>query len=123
MGVVAVALGASSRSVYIMALGSLLLSRTAIAFPASDASNPSVVPTPSESTPTESDLRHQLQLQSGFGAAGGAGWTIVPSASLQEMFTDNVFQTATNRRWDLVTLVSPGISVVGDVPNAQVRLN
>jgi uncharacterized protein (PEP-CTERM system associated) len=95
----------------------------AAAFPASDPSNPSAVS--STPTPSESDLHHQLQLQSGFGAAAaaGGGWTISPQISGQEMFTDNVLQSPTNRRWDLITVVTPGISVFGDVPNAQLRLN
>ena len=93
-----------------------------MAFPASDPSNPSIesdIP-----PPTDADLRHQLQLQSGFGAgaAGAGGWTFVPRISSQEMYTDNVLQTATDRRWDLVTLFTPGFSLLGDVPNAQVKL-
>jgi uncharacterized protein (PEP-CTERM system associated) len=39
------------------------------------------------------------------------------------MYTDNVLDSATNRRWDLVTIVTPGISIVGDAPNAQVKLS
>jgi uncharacterized protein (PEP-CTERM system associated) len=123
MGVAKLPLRSPAHLTCAMVVGCLLGARCAVAFPASDPSNPSIeadVP-----PPTDSDLRHQLQLQSGFGAgaAGAGGWTFVPRISAQEMYTDNVLETATNRRWDLVTLVTPGISILGDVPNAQVKLN
>lgn len=118
----AVPLGASSRLTCAIAVGCLLGTRAALAFPATDESSPSIVANPPQ--PSESDLRHQLQLQSGFGAAASAGgWTFVPQLGAQEMFTDNVLQSATNRRWDLITVVTPGIAVLGDEPNAQVRLS
>ena len=123
MGVANVPLRSPARLTYAVVIGCLLGPRCAMAFPASDPSNPSVesdIP-----PPTDADLRHQLQLQSGFGAgaAGAGGWTFVPRVSLQEMYTDNVLQTSTNRRWDLVTLFTPGFSLLGDVPNAQVKLD
>ena len=65
--------------------------------------------------PSESDLRHQLQLHSGFGAAAaGGGWTFVPRVSLEEIYTDNVLNTDDNRRWDMLTLLTPGITIKGD---------
>ena len=123
MGVANVPLRSPAWLTYAVVIGCLLGPRCAMAFPASDPSNPSVesdIP-----PPTDADLRHQLQLQSGFGAgaAGAGGWTFVPRVSLQEMYTDNVLQTSTNRRWDLVTLFTPGFSLLGDVPNAQVKLD
>ena len=124
MAEAAVKLGTSTRRACVAICGCLAIARGAMAFPAADPLNPSVVPTPSETPqPTESDLQHQLQLQSGFGAPGGAGWTFTPSASLSELLTDNVLQSATNRRWDLVTLLGPGLGVIGDLPNMQVKLN
>jgi uncharacterized protein (PEP-CTERM system associated) len=90
-------------------------------FPVSDASAPSVESNPPE--PTELDLRHQLQLQPGLSAAAGPGWTFVPQLALNELFTDNILNSETNRRWDLLTLFTPSILINGDVPNAQVRLN
>ncbi len=123
MGVANVPLRSPARLTYAVVIGCLLGPRCAMAFPASDPSNPSVesdIP-----PPTDADLRHQLQLQSGFGAgaAGAGGWSFVPRVSLQEMYTDNVLQTSNNRRWDLVTLFTPGFSLLGDVPNAQVKLD
>lgn len=104
-----------------LAIGCLLGNHAAMAFPATDPTNPSVTTEAPE--PTESDMRHQLQLQSGFGAGGGAGWTFVPYLSLQEAYTDNVLNTERDHRWDLITLITPGFTLQGDVPNAQVRLN
>ena len=92
----------------------------ALAFPASDPTSPSAVTT--APPPSESDLRHQLQMQSGFGAAAsGGGWTFTPMLSLQEAWTDNILNTTNNRRWDVLTLFTPSIAITGDVPNAQVR--
>ena len=124
MGEVAVALGASLRWACIAIGGCVVLSCAAAAFPAVDPLNPSVVPAPSDTPqPTESELQHQLQLQSGLGAPGGAGWTFTPGLGMQEIWTDNVLQSPTNRRWDLITMLGPSISIVGDVPNAQVRFS
>jgi uncharacterized protein (PEP-CTERM system associated) len=97
--------------------------RIAAAFPATDDLNPGI--TADLPAPTESDLRHQLQLQSGgFGAAAnGGGWTFTPALGAYEFYTDNVLATATNRRWDLVTVVTPSLSIFGDEPNVQVNFS
>ncbi len=121
MGVETVPLCPTVRLGWSVALGCLLATKMAVAFPASDATQPSAVTT--APPPSDSDLSHQLQLQSGAFAQAGPGWTIVPSISAEEVFTDNVNQSATNRRWDLLTIVSPGVSIVGDTPNIQLRLN
>ena len=121
MGVETVPLGSCLRLIPVVAAGCTLMASAALAFPATDAENPSVFANPP--APTESDLRHQLQLQSGFGAAAsGGGWTFIPRIMGEEFYTDNVLQSPTDRRWDLVTLVTPGITILGDLPNAQVRL-
>lgn len=117
---VTVSFASSVRLTCVLAAGCMLVGRSALAFPASDASAPAITVDTAE--PTQSDLRHQLQLQSGFGASSGGGWTLVPSLTLQEAFTDNVLDTQTNRRWDLITFFTPGFTLVGDVPNAQVNL-
>ncbi len=122
MGVATVPLGTALRLILAAAAGCKLLSSAALAFPATDADNPSVFSNPPE--PAESDLRHQLQLQSGFGAAAsGGGWTFTPRIMGEEFYTDNVLQSPTDRRWDMVTLVTPGITIYGDLPNTQVRLS
>ena len=120
MCVVTVPLGISARLTCAIAVGCLLSSRGARAFPLTDPSNPSIVTNAPE--PTDSDLRNQLQLHSGFGAAAaGGGWTFVPAISWEEIYTDNVFDTERNRRWDVLTTVTPSIAITGDVPNAQVQ--
>ena len=57
----------------------------AAAFPVTDELNPGI--TANQPAPTESDLRHQLQLQSGgFGAAAnGGGWTFSPGLGACEV--------------------------------------
>jgi len=93
----------------------------ALAFPPADPAEPSVATT--AAAPDESDLRHQLQRHSEFGSPLGGGWTFTPSITLQEAYTDNILNTQSNRRWDLLTLATPGIAINGDTPRAQVRLN
>src|ERR1700744_415842 len=123
MGVAIVPLRSSTRLTCAIAVGCLFSTCEAGAFPATDAGTPSVVE--NAPPPTETDLRHQLQLQSGIGAAaaGGNAWTLVPSLGADELFTDNVLQTPTDRRWDLVTVVTPGVTINGNEPNAQVNFN
>src|SRR5580700_784681 len=98
----------------------------AVAFPASDASNPSVVAPATAAAPDQSDvsaLAHQLSLLNPYAASVGPGWTFTPSLTLQEAFNDNVFQTASDRRWDLITYVTPGLAIYGDTQNVQLRFN
>ena len=60
MGAVTVAPGSLTRLACVFAIGSLVASHQAMAFPATDAASPSV--TSDVAPPTESDMRHQLQL-------------------------------------------------------------
>src|SRR6266480_4741946 len=55
------------------------------------------------------------------GAAGD--WTIIPRIGGQEVFTDNVLLTPTNRRADFITVVSPGISISGESSRLQATLD
>jgi len=122
MSVATLMLRYSPRLGCLIALGCVLGPRMAAAFPATDELNPGI--TANQPTLTESDLRHQLQLQSGgFGAAAsGGGWTFSPGLGAYEYYTDNVLATPSNRRWDLVTVVTPSLSIFGDEPNAQLSL-
>jgi hypothetical protein len=96
----------------------------AAAFPLIDPTNQDQVPQGTDlASPDAQSLQHQLQLGNGLGAPAGGGWTIVPSLNVDEMFTDNVLQLNSPRRWDLVTLVTPGISIAGDLPRLQVKLD
>ncbi|WP_216856509.1 hypothetical protein, partial [Acidisphaera sp. S103] len=111
----------------IAGLGAALLlaqAGSAAAFPLIDPTNEDQVPQGTDlATPDVQTLQHQLQLANGFGAPAGGGWTIVPSLNVDEMFTDNVLQQNSPRRWDLVTLVTPGISIAGDLPRLQLKLD
>ena len=93
------------------------------AFPITDPANPGVVTTTPVAAPDQADLRNQLQLHNGFAAPAGGGWTFLPRISLQEAFTDNVFQTSTDRRYDFITQITPGITILGDSPGAQVTFD
>ena len=121
MSVATLPLGYSLPLGCLIAVGCVLGPRMAAAFPVTDELNPGI--TANQPAPTESDLRHQLQLQSGgFGAtANGSGWTFSPGLGAYEYYTDNVLATATNRRWDLVTVVTPSLSIFGDEPNVQLN--
>lgn len=73
--------------------------------------------------PDAAALRHQLQLANGFGAPAGGGWTILPRLSLEEIFNDNVQQVNQPRQSDFMTLISPGLSVAGDLPRLQIKFD
>jgi len=95
----------------------------AAAFPLDDPLHPSIVPAGGElAAPDVQQLNHQMGLLSGFGSAP-TGWTVSPSIGLQEAFTDNILQTHEPRRWDVITIISPGIDVVGDTSRVQLRLS
>ncbi len=96
-----------------------------MAFPLTDQTNPSIVPGNSDlSTPDVQDLQHQMGLASGFASLGSQqGWTILPRISMEEEFTDNVFEVPSPRRWDLTTIIAPGVSVLGNSDRAQLRLD
>ena len=104
----------------------LLLVRTggAAAFPFLDSTSDSSVPQGTElASPDAQDLRNQLQLVNGLGAPAGGGWTIVPRIDWQEMLTDNALQANSPRQADVVTFLSPGISIAGDMPRVQLTFD
>lgn len=97
---------------------------TAFAFPLLDSAVDSNVTGSRDLTSGESsDLQHQLQLVNGFSAPAGGGWTFIPHIDLQEELTDNVYQVHTPRRWDLVTFISPGFSLAGDLPRLTLSMS
>src|SRR5260221_5113959 len=49
--------------------------------------------------------------------------TFTPRIAGQELFTDNVLLTPTNRRSDFVTTLSPGLSISDDSPRLQAKLD
>jgi hypothetical protein len=96
------------------------------AFPLEDPDNSTTLPgtTTDLAAPDVQDLRHQLQLTNPFApGAAGPGWTILPRIDLNEMFNDNVLQANSPRRWDFETLVTPGVSIIGDLPRLQLKLD
>jgi uncharacterized protein (PEP-CTERM system associated) len=98
----------------------------ATAFPLSDVTSPSIVPPATGAEPDAADaaaLAHQIQLLGGYSQNVGTGWNITPSLGLQETFNDNVLESSSNRQWDLISSVTPGLAIYGDTPNTQVRLN
>ena len=104
----------------------LLLVRigTAPAFPLLDAENTAGVPLGTElSGPDAQDLRHQLQLANGLSAPAGGGWTFVPRIDWQEELTDNALQAHSPRRADLVSFLSPGIGIAGEVPRVKLTFD
>ena len=51
------------------------------------------------------------------------GWTVVPELSVKEVFTDNLFLTASDEEQDLVTELTPRINIYGNARRASVRVN
>ena len=96
----------------------------AAAFPLLDATNLDQVPQGTElATPEVQDLQQQLRLVNGLAAPAGGGWTFVPRIDWQEELTDNAYQVHSPRRADLVTFISPGISIAGDLPRIQMTFD
>jgi uncharacterized protein (PEP-CTERM system associated) len=56
-------------------------------------------------------------------AAVAGDWTITPRVSGQEIFTDNVLLTPTNRRSDFITSIAPGIAITGESTRLQAKLD
>ncbi|HEX4259560.1 MAG TPA: TIGR03016 family PEP-CTERM system-associated outer membrane protein [Acetobacteraceae bacterium] len=55
--------------------------------------------------------------------APGAGWRVQPSIGVQEYFTDNAFQTPTNKSSDFITGITPGLTLSDDGPRVQASVN
>ena len=55
--------------------------------------------------------------------AHAENWRITPRISVNETLTNNLFLTSTNRTSDLVTGITPGISIEGQGARASLRLN
>jgi len=64
-----------------------------------------------------------LSLMCMFAPAHAENWRITPSIGILETLTDNVFLTSTNKKSDLVTAVTPGISIYGKGGRASLNLN
>ena len=55
--------------------------------------------------------------------AHAENWVITPNLAIGETLTNNLYLTSTNRTSDLVTSITPGISVDGRGARASLRLN
>ena len=51
------------------------------------------------------NFKYQSNLGPGMGAVPAPGFTVVPRISAYEEFNDNIFQSQTDRRYDLITLL------------------
>lgn len=56
-------------------------------------------------------------------SAHAENWRITPTIAVTETLTDNVFLTSTDRKSDLVTAISPGISIDGKGARTSLRLS
>jgi uncharacterized protein (PEP-CTERM system associated) len=54
------------------------------------------------------------------GQASAAGWIVTPSITLQELGTDNVYETQNNKKADAITQLIPGLSVTDNGPRSQI---
>ena len=68
------------------------------------------------------DYRYQGTLPLVVGGLPTPGFTVVPQVTLQEEFTDNVLQTETDRQWDLITLLTPSLTVGANTPRLNLSL-
>lgn len=103
-----------------------LLARTGgvMAFPLLNSDNTDLVPQGTElASPDVQDLQHQLQLVNGLSAPAGGGWTFLPRVDWQEELTDNALQAHSPRNADLVSLLSPGIGIAGDLPRVTLTFD
>jgi len=55
--------------------------------------------------------------------ASAGDWTITPRITAQEIYTDNVLLTPTNRRSDFITTIAPGLSIAGESPRLQAKVD
>ena len=118
--------GARRHAVWAGLALTLVLSRagTPMAFPLVDQGNSGIVPQGTELAPSDAqDLKHQLQIVNGLATPADGGWTFVPRIDVQELLTDNVLQQHSPRHWDLVSYVSPGFSLTGDLPRLSLNVN
>lgn len=102
--------------------------RTAQAYPTVDPTNQQTLPTgaPQGTELPQTDinaLQNQLQLVNPPPPPGTEAWTIVPRLTMQELLTDNVFEVTSPRRFDAISVISPGISVLTDTRRLQLNLD
>jgi uncharacterized protein (PEP-CTERM system associated) len=62
-------------------------------------------------------------LLNGYSSTVGPGWHFNTSLGLQETFNDNISQTSTDRRWDLISALTPGFAAYADTERVELRVN
>ena len=77
---------------------------------------------PATGTLAPPDYRYQGTLPLVMGGLPVPGFTVAPTISLGEEFNDNIFQTETNRRYDFITVLTPGIAVTANTPRLNLSL-
>ena len=90
----------------------------ALGTPFPDAAGTAAAP----GTLTPPDYRYQNMLPLVEGGLPVPGFTVLPSIGLAEEFNDNIFQTEQNRRWDLITVLTPGIALAANTPRLDLSL-
>jgi len=127
--------GVASRTAagFLGGLLGVLLSQTgaALAFPFVDPTNQDTLPTLPTGAPAGTELpaedvtglRNQLRLTNPAAPGNPSGWTIIPRLTIQEIFTDNAFQTTSPRRFDAITVISPGIAALADTSHLQLHVD
>jgi uncharacterized protein (PEP-CTERM system associated) len=73
--------------------------------------------------PEQPNFKYQSNLGPGTGVVPAPGFQIVPRISGYEEFNDNIFQSENDRRYDFITLISPGVAISGDTPRLNLKLN
>ena len=84
---------------------------------------PGTEPAPAQpGTLAPPNYQYQGTLPLVMGGLPTPGFTVTPALTIQEMFNDNIFQTETNRRADLITLISPSLTVGANTPRLNLSL-
>jgi len=55
--------------------------------------------------------------------SGQPAWVFIPRLGIDEMLTDNVLQTSSDRKSDLINVITPGISIQGDTARVKLVLD
>jgi uncharacterized protein (PEP-CTERM system associated) len=83
---------------------------------------PSTILPPTGTDVRLGDLRAQVEEALGEAPPRVRGWTFAPALEVDELATDNAFETTNGRHADLVTTITPAITVHGDTPRVQLDL-
>lgn len=91
--------------------------------PLGSSSLSSPYPLPAPGAPTEPNPQYETNIPPNLGIQPGPGFQFSPQLTLGEEFNDNIFQTESDRRWDLITIVAPGIAVADQTNRLKFNLN